>query len=418
MSSVLELAARAKRAKYALAEAPAALKNAALERIAQQLAARQEEILAANDLDLAAAKAAGMRPSLIDRLALSEKRILGMAEGVRQVAGLEDPVGRGDGEVLRPSGLRIGLRRVPLGVVAIIYEARPNVTVDAAALCLKAGNACVLRGGKEAIFSNIALAGIMRDALAACGLPADAVCLCEDTARQSALDLMGAVGLVDVLIPRGGAGLIRSVVDNARVPVIETGIGICHVYADAGCDREMARDIIVNAKCSRPSVCNAAEALLVHKDEAAAFLPMAYEALRAYKVELRCDEKALAVLGGREGIVAAADADFSTEFLDYILAVAVVEDADAAIAHINAHGSGHSEAIVTRDYARAQRFLDRVDAAAVYVNASTRFTDGFEFGFGGEIGISTQKLHARGPMGLEALTTTKYTVLGSGQIRV
>ena len=417
MLTVRELCTAAKAASRVLAVSGTAERNRALSAIADALEAHEAEILAANAEDTAAAAANGMRASLLDRLTLNHARLASAAQGVREVMAQEDPIGGADSVTRRPNGLRIERRRVPLGVVGIIFEARPNVTVDAAALCLKSGNACVLRGGKEAIRSNIALMRVMRDAVSSAGLPADCMALCEDTSRAGAGDMMAASGLLDVLIPRGGAGLIRSVKENARVPVIETGTGICHVYADAGCDWEMAVNIIRNAKCSRPSVCNAAEDLLVHVSEAHKLLPRVWFALRPWKVELRCDERAYAVLEGREGVVRAAPEDFETEFGDYILAVKTVDSLDEAIAEITAHGTGHSECIVTEDLARARAFQDRVDAAAVYVNASTRFTDGGEFGLGAEIGISTQKLHARGPMGAGALTSVKYVVDGSGQIR-
>ena len=355
-----------------------------------------------------------MKQSLLDRLALSPQRIAGIVEGVRQVAALPDPVGEVTRMTRRPNGLIIGKRRVPLGVIGIIYEARPNVTV-AAALCLKSGNAVILRGGKEAFRSNQAFVSVMRSALETAGLPGDCVALVEDTSRKSANELMGLTGYLDVLIPRGGAGLIRAVVQNAKVPVIETGVGVCHVYVDAEADLDMGADIIYNAKTSRPSVCNAAECLLVHEAVAEAFLPKAKALLDEKHVELRGCPRTAEILG--PCVVPAAAEDWDTEYGDYILAVRVVKDADEAIAFINDHGSGHSEAIVTANYFTAQKFLDEVDAAAVYVNASTRFTDGFEFGLGAEIGISTQKMHARGPMGLEELTSSKYIVYGTGQIR-
>ena len=405
----------AKHAARTLSVAGTAAKNAALEAIAQALLAHQADILAANALDLDAARAAGMRPALLDRLALDEKRIAGIVEGVRQVAALPDPIGETVKETLRPNGLRIGKRRVPLGVIGIIYEARPNVTVDAAALCLKSGNAVILRGGKEAFRSNEALVEVMRDALEAAGLPRDCVALVQDTSRESATELMNLTGYLDVLIPRGGAGLIRSVVEHARVPVIQTGVGVCHVYVHESADLQMASEIIYNAKCSRPSVCNAAECLLVDRAVAADFLPMAWEFLRRKDVELRGCPEVRDILG--DFVSPAAAEDWDTEFGDYILAVNVVSGPDEAIDFINTHGTGHSEAIVTSDYFVAQRFLDEVDAAAVYVNASTRFTDGFEFGLGAEIGISTQKMHARGPMGLEELTSSKYVIYGTGQVR-
>ena len=405
----------ARHAERVLAVAGTAQKNRALEAIARALKERESAILAENQKDLAAARESGMKASLLDRLALSPQRIDGIVEGVRQVAALPDPIGCVTRMEKRPNGLVIGKRRVPLGVIGIIYEARPNVTVDAAALCLKSGNAVILRGGKEAFRSNKAFVAVMRDALEAAGLPRDCVALVEDTSRASAQELMGLTGYLDVLIPRGGAGLIRTVVENARVPVIETGVGVCHVYVDGEADLDMGARILYNAKTSRPSVCNAAECLLVHAQVAEAFLPKAKALLDQKNVELRGCPRTCAILG--EGVQPACEADWDTEFGDYILAVKVVKDAGEAIDFINAHGSGHSEAIVTNNYFTAQRFLDQVDAAAVYVNASTRFTDGFEFGLGAEIGISTQKMHARGPMGLEELTSSKYIVYGTGQVR-
>ena len=405
----------ARHAERVLAVAGTAQKNRALEAIARALKERESAILAENQKDLAAARESGMKASLLDRLALSPQRIDGIVEGVRQVAALPDPIGCVTRMEKRPNGLVIGKRRVPLGVIGIIYEARPNVTVDAAALCLKSGNSVILRGGKEAFRSNKAFVAVMRDALEAAGLPRDCVALVEDTSRASAQELMGLTGYLDVLIPRGGAGLIRTVVENARVPVIETGVGVCHVYVDEEADLDMGARIIYNAKTSRPSVCNAAECLLVHAQAAEAFLPKVKALLDQKNVELRGCPRTCAILG--EGVQPACEADWDTEFGDYILAVKVVEDAGEAIDFINAHGSGHSEAIVTNNYFTAQRFLDQVDAAAVYVNASTRFTDGFEFGLGAEIGISTQKMHARGPMGLEELTSSKYIVYGTGQVR-
>ena len=405
----------ARHAERVLAVAGTAQKNRALEAMARALKERESAILAENQKDLAAARESGMKASLLDRLALSPQRIDGIVEGVRQVAALPDPIGCVTRMEKRPNGLVIGKRRVPLGVIGIIYEARPNVTVDAAALCLKSGNAVILRGGKEAFRSNKAFVAVMRDALEAAGLPRDCVALVEDTSRASAQELMGLTGYLDVLIPRGGAGLIRTVVENARVPVIETGVGVCHVYVDEEADLDMGARIIYNAKTSRPSVCNAAECLLVHAQAAEAFLPKAKALLDQKNVELRGCPRTCAILG--EGVQPACEADWDTEFGDYILAVKVVEDAGEAIDFINAHGSGHSEAIVTNNYFTAQRFLYQVDAAAVYVNASTRFTDGFEFGLGAEIGISTQKMHARGPMGLEELTSSKYIVYGTGQLR-
>ena len=383
----------ARHAARALAVAGTARKNAALEAAARAIEARQGEIRAANAADLEAAKAAGLRPALLDRLALDAGRIAGIVEGVRQVAALPDP----------------------LGVIGIIYEARPNVTVDAAALCLKSGNAALLRGGKEAFHSNQAFAAVLRDALEEAGLPRDCVALVADTSRESANELMHLTEYLDVLIPRGGAGLIRSVVENARVPVIQTGVGVCHIYVHERADLDMAARILHNAKTSRPSVCNAAEGVLVDRAVARDFLPLAWELLRTKGVELRGCPETRAILG--DWVKPAAEADWDTEFGDYILAVKVVSGFDEAVDFIASHGTGHSEAIVTADYFAAQRFLDEVDAAAVYVNASTRFTDGFEFGLGAEIGISTQKMHARGPMGLEELTSSKYVIYGTGQVR-
>ena len=405
----------AKHAARVLSVAGTARKNAALEAVARAILARQGDILAANAADLAAGKEAGLRPALLDRLALDEGRLNGIVEGVRQVAALPDPIGEVTKMGTRPNGLVIGKRRVPLGVIGIIYEARPNVTVDAAALCLKSGNAVILRGGKEAFRSNQAFVAVMRDALEEAGLPRDCVALVTDTSRESARELMGLTEYLDVLIPRGGAGLIRSVVDNAKVPVIETGVGICHVYVHEGADLDMAARIIFNAKASRPSVCNAAECLLVDRGIARDFLPMAWQLLQTKNVELRGCPETRAILG--DFVTPAQEADWDTEFGDYILAVKVVGGFDEALDFIATHGSSHSEAIVTENYTAAQRFLDVVDAAAVYANASTRFTDGGEFGLGAEIGISTQKMHARGPMGLEELTSSKYVIYGTGQVR-
>ena len=415
LEMIQQMGERAREAASALALAGAEEKNGALAAIAAALGQNTGEILAANRADLDAARADGMAPAMLDRLALDEKRVQSIAAGVEEIIALPDPVGRTDAGWTRPNGLSITRVRVPLGVVGIIYEARPNVTADAAALCLKSGNACILRGGKEAVKTNIAIAGVMRQALEKAGLPADAVQLVEDTSRETSRQMMGANGLIDVLIPRGGAGLIRAVVENATVPVIQTGVGNCHVYVDSPCDLEMAVNIIQNAKCSRPSVCNAAETLLVHREMADRFLPMAKAALDRYQVQLRGCPITREILG--DTVVPATGEDYATEYNDYILAVRVVGSLEEAVAHIRRYSTGHSEAIVTSDYQHSQQFTRQVDAAAVYVNASTRFTDGGQFGLGAEIGISTQKLHARGPMGLEALTTTKYIVLGSGQVR-
>jgi len=394
-------------------------KNAALLAIADRLVAGTDDILAANRADVEAAREK-YGSVMIDRLTLTAARIADMAKGVREVAALPDPEGRVITRVERPNGLVIEKTSAPLGVVAIIYESRPNVTSDAAVLALKSGNAVVLRGGREAFRSNAAIVRAIRAGLEDAGLPAALVGFVEDTDHRSADELMRAVGLVDLLIPRGGAGLIRRCVENAKVPCIQTGTGVCHVFVDASADQDMALDIIENAKTSRPSVCNAEEVLLVHQAIAAEFLPRLRERLVTARaaaglvpVELRLDARAAAVIPG----TAAGEQDFDTEFLDYILAVAVVDDADAAIAHIAAHSTGHSEAIVTRSGDSEAKFTALVDAAAVYVNASTRFTDGGEFGLGCEMGISTQKLHARGPMGLEELNTYKYIVRGNGQTR-
>ena len=415
MTSLQQQGAAAKAATYVLSTAGTAKKNAALEAIARILTDHQEAWLAANAEDVAAAKEAGMRPAMLDRLTLTPERIAGIVEGVRQVASLPDPIGRVDKMETRPNGLIIGRRRVPLGVIAIIFEARPNVTVDAAALCLKSGNVCILRGGKEAIRSNRCAAELMRRALEEAGLPADCISLVQDTSHETANALMHLDGYVDVLVPRGGAGLIRAVAREASVPVIRTGEGVCHVYIDAEADLDMGAKILYNAKCSRPSVCNAAECVLIHQAVAADFLQKAVPLLEEKNVELRCDETALSLVGSRG--IPAQESDWDAEYDDYILAVRVVKDTREAIDFINAHGTGHSEAIITSNYFTAQHFLDAVDAAAVYVNASTRFTDGGEFGLGAEIGISTQKMHARGPMGLEELTSCKYIIYGEGQVR-
>ncbi len=414
--TALELQGQAAtRAGRILSVAGTEQKNAGLEAIARSLETHAAEILSANAQDLAAGREAGLRESLLDRLALDEGRIAGIVAGVRQVAELPDPIGQVIDTVCRPNGLRIEKRRVPLGVIGIIYEARPNVTVDAAVLCLKSGNAVILRGGKEAIRSNAALTALMRGALKEAGLPADCVALVEDTSRESAHALMNLTGYLDVLIPRGGAGLIRSVVENARVPVIETGVGVCHIYVHKSADLSMAAEILFNAKTSRPSVCNAAECVLVDRAVAREFLPMAYARLADKHVTWRVCPEGKDILGDRAQ--SAVTGDWDTEFGDYILAAKVVDGPEEAMDFIAAHGSGHSEAIVTEDSGVARLFLDSVDAAAVYWNASTRFTDGFEFGLGAEIGISTQKMHARGPMGLTELTSSKHVIYGTGQVR-
>lgn len=415
MTELELMGAAAKKAGRVLAVAGTSKKNCALEAIHAALLNNKERILAANAIDIENAESSGIKRAFLDRLLLTGERIDGIAKGVAEVAALADPIGEVISMSDRPNGLTIGKKRVPLGVIGIIFEARPNVTVDAAVLCLKAGNACILRGGKEAINSNSVLVDIMQEALASVGLPEDCICLVHDTSRESAKELMGLREYVDVLIPRGGSGLIKSVVENASVPVIETGLGNCHVYVDSEADLEMAAKIVENAKCSRPSVCNAMETLLVHEAVAAEFLPLVLPRLNKYNVELRCDEKALKILG--ESAIPATEADWETEYDDYILAIKVVSDIDEAMEHIARYGTEHSEAIVTNNYEKSQRFLNEVDAAAVYVNASTRFTDGGEFGLGAEIGISTQKMHARGPMGLREITSCKYVVYGNGQIR-
>jgi glutamate-5-semialdehyde dehydrogenase len=414
---VLESAARAQSAAADLALLTRAVKDRALLTMADALLDRRAEILAANELDVQAAIAAGTPDSLVDRLRLNASRVEGMAGGLRELAGLPDPIGTVVRGSVLPNGLHLTQVRVPLGVVAIIYEARPNVTVDAAGIALKAGNAALLRGSASAYESNRVLVGILSDAAVTVGLPADAVQLVPGTDRESVKHLMTARGLVDVIIPRGGAGLIQAVVNGSTVPVIETGVGNCHVYVDATADHTMALEILVNSKARRPSVCNAAENLLVHADAAAAFLPAAVDALREAGVTLHADPAVIEMVGDIPGVVAATAEDFDTEYLSLDIAVAVVPDLNAAIEHITEHGSGHTEAIVTSSLAAADEFVARIDAAAVMVNASTAFTDGGEFGFGAEIGISTQKLHARGPMGLAELTSTKYVVTGTGQIR-
>jgi len=418
-STTLALCQKARAAAGEIAALTTAQKNDALETMAAMLESHTADILAANLEDLGAARGT-ISEVMLDRLRLTEDRVQGMADGIRALISLPDPVGKVDREVVRPNGIKIDKVRFPLGVIAIIYESRPNVTSDAAALCFKSGNACVLRGGKESYRSSAAVVAALKEGLAKCGITEDAVGLVSDLTHDSANELMTAVGLVDLLIPRGGAGLINRVVSSAKVPCIQTGSGICHVYVDASADLSKAVCIVNNAKTQRPSVCNAEEVLLVHKDVAAEFLPLLKERLvdkRAkdglVPVELRLDPRAAAII---EGTPAGPD-DFDTEFLDYILAVKVVDNADEAIAHISAHSTGHSEAIITESERNANKFICSIDSAAVYVNVSTRFTDGGEFGLGCEMGISTQKLHARGPMGLEELTTYKYVIRGDGQIR-
>ena len=414
IEEVEDKARAAKAAAQVLATAGTTAKNAALLAMAEALGSQAEAILEANARDIAGATERGLSPHSIERLTLSSKRIAEMQTGLRQVAALPDPIGAVLTGWRRPNGLQITKTRVPLGVIGIIFESRPNVTVDAAALCLKSGNAALLRGGSEAIHSNIALAQVLGGALESVGLPRACVQLIESTDRAAAKRLMTLNGFVDCLIPRGGASLIKTVVETATVPVIETGTGNCHVYVDKDADFKMAAAIVLNAKVQRPSVCNSAETLLVHQDIAETFLPQVGAKLIAAGVEIRGDAAACALL---PGIAEATEEDWLTEYNALILAVKIVNSLDDAIAHIAAYGTRHSEAIITENYAAAQAFTDGVDCAAVYVNASTRFTDGFEFGFGAEIGISNQKLHARGPMGLEELTTYKYVVRGDGQIR-
>lgn len=415
MESYMEmLAGLAKKASIDAAKLGTEAKNRGLLAVADELLAQQEAILEENKKDVEAAQAKGTKQSLIDRLALSEKRIADMAEGLRQIAALDDPIG----EVLymktRPNGLRIGQKRVPLGVVGIIYESRPNVTADAFGLCFKTGNASILRGGSDAIHSNQAIVRAVKAGLRKEKLSQDLILLVEDTSRDVVNEMMKMHGWIDVLIPRGGAGLIANVVQNSTVPVIETGTGNCHIYVDASADLTMAADIVENAKTQRMGVCNACESLVIHSAAAPDVLPRIVSKLKAHDVEIRGDERARAI---SEEIIPATEEDWGTEYLDAVISVRIVDSIDEAIEHINRYNTGHSESIVTNDYNNALKFQDEINAAAVYVNASTRFTDGFEFGFGAEIGISTQKLHARGPMGLTALTTTKYVIFGNGQIR-
>ena len=415
MGELLGKCTAAKAAAERMAGVSTVTKDNALRAMARALVDGTEELMAANRVDLENAEKNGVRKTMIDRLRLTPERIKDISEGVLQVAALGDPIGEVTGEWTRPNGLMIGRKRVPLGVIAIIYEARPNVTADAAALCLKTSNVCILRGGKEAIASNTAMMKIMQRAAYAEGIPEGALNIIEDTSRETATELMRMNGYIDLLIPRGGKGLIKSVVDNATVPVVETAAGNCHVYVDGAADLDMAEKIVMNAKVQRPSVCNAAETLLIDRAIAERFVPRIFDALRGANVEIRADEASAALYQGK--VSRATEEDYYTEYNDYIIAVKLVDGVEDAIKHINKYNTKHSEAIITDSYAASERFLNEVDAAAVYVNASTRFTDGFEFGFGAEIGISTQKMHARGPMGLEALTSIKYIVRGNGQIR-
>ncbi|MCR6514931.1 glutamate-5-semialdehyde dehydrogenase [Clostridium sp. LY3-2] len=414
MSELIIKGQKAKEASYILGNLKNSEKNFALNKMADKLIEKSLDIIKENKKDLDKAIEKGTSKSMLDRLSLDEDRVKGMADGLRQVAALKDPVG----EVIEmwnaENGLQIGKKRVPMGVIGIIYEARPNVTCDAAGLCLKTGNAVILRGGSEAINSNIAIVKVLREGLKEAGITEDALQLIEDTSRELATEMMKLNDYIDVLIPRGGAGLIKTVVNNATVPVIETGTGNCHIYIDSDCDFDMAEAIVINAKTSRPAVCNAAESLVIHEGVAKEILPRLSKALEDKGVVLKGDKKSREIVSSIEE---ALEEDFYKEFLDYIMSVKIVKDIDEAIYHINKHNTGHSEAIITNSYENSQKFLQRIDAAAVYVNASTRFTDGGEFGFGAEIGISTQKLHARGPMGLKELTTVKYIIFGNGQIR-
>lgn len=408
------LGKRAKFASRAGAKLGTAAKNRGLITVAEELIRQKAYLLEENAKDVEAAKEKGVKESLIDRLQLTESRIEGMAEGLCQVAALEDPIGEVLGMKTRPNGLQIGKKRVPLGVVGIIYESRPNVTADAFGLCFKTGNAVILRGGSDAIHSNLAIVKVIKEGLMKEKLPQDLILLVEDTSREVVSDMMKLHGLIDVLIPRGGAGLIANVVNNSTVPVIETGTGNCHIYVDESADLNMATEIIENAKTQRMGVCNACESLVIHEKVANLAVPQIVQCLKNHGVEVRGDEHAQKL---SDDILPATEEDWGTEYLDAIISMKIVDSMDQAIEHINRYNTGHSESIITQNYEHALRFQNEIDAAAVYVNASTRFTDGFEFGFGAEIGISTQKLHARGPMGLEALTTTKYIIFGNGQIR-
>ena len=414
MSSLISMGQKAKEASYELGVASPGQKNEALTFMAEELIKAKEEIIKANEIDRQNAIKKGITDALLDRLSLDDSRIEAMAQGLLDIVNLQDPVGEVTNMWQMPNGLQIGQKRVPIGVLGIIYESRPNVTSDAAGLCLKSGNAVILRGASDAINSNKAVAKALVAGIKRSGLPQDCVQLLEDTSRETAREMMRLNDYIDVLIPRGGAGLIKSVVQNATVPVIETGTGNCHIFVDETADLEMAKAIVLNAKVQRPGVCNAAEKLLVHESIASEFLPTIVKALRENGVEVRGCDKAQAIV---DDIKVIEEPEWHQEYLDLIIAVKVVKDVDEAIKHINKYNTGHSESIVTESYKNSQKFLQRVDAAAVYVNASTRFTDGGEFGFGGEIGISTQKLHARGPMGLKELTTSKYIIFGDGQIR-
>ncbi|EDO0251119.1 glutamate-5-semialdehyde dehydrogenase [Listeria monocytogenes] len=414
MTELIKKGSAAKEAAQFLAQATTKQKNTALLNLSNDLLSHTSTLLKENEKDILRAQKKGTPETMIDRLRLTEDRMKEISEAVKQVVALKDPIGEVTNMWKNEAELTIGKTRVPLGVIGIIYESRPNVTVDASVLCFKTGNAVILRGGSDAIDSNKALMSVIQDSLEASGFPRSSVQLIEDTSRDTARDMMRLNRFLDVLIPRGGARLIQTVLENATVPVIETGTGNCHIYVDKAAEKQMAIDILVNAKCSRPSVCNAAETLLIHRDVAEDYLPAMETALKEYDVELRADERAKGIL---QEAKAATESDWEDEFLDFILAVKVVDSAEEAIEHINKYGTKHSEAIISNDYATGQTFHQKVDAAAVYINASTRFTDGFAMGFGAEIGISTQKLHARGPMGLTELTSTKYIIFGDGQIR-
>ena len=414
MENLILMGENAKKATYDLSIISTKTKNNALALMAKELLDSKEEIIRANKIDMQKAKNKNVSEALLDRLYLNDKRVEDMATGLLEIVKLPDPVGEIISMWKRPNNLQIGQKRVPIGVIGIIYESRPNVTCDAAGLCLKSGNATILRGGSDAINSNKAIVKALRNGIEKSGLPKDAIQLVSDTDREVAQKMMRLNEYIDVLIPRGGENLIKSVVKNATIPVIETGTGNCHIYVDESADFNMAIDIVLNAKTQRPGVCNAAEKLLIHENISKEFLPKVVKALREKNVEIRGDEKSKEVV---DDIILAKDEEWDKEYLDYIIAVKIVENVDEAIKHINNHGTKHSEAIITESYKNSQKFLERVDAAAVYVNASTRFTDGSEFGFGAEIGISTQKLHARGPMGLKELTSTKYIIYGNGQIR-
>lgn len=414
MSRLIEQGKKAKAVARIIGQLSSQEKNKGLIRAADNLIARMDEIVAANKEDVRKAIEQGITGALVDRLTLDQSRVEAMVEGIRQIAELEDPIGEISAMKKRPNGLVIGQKRVPLGVIGIIYEARPNVTADAFALCLKSGNATILRGGKEAIASNMKIVEIIGEGLESVGIPKEAIQLVEDTSRETSVEMMKMNDYLDVLIPRGGKGLIRSVIENSTVPIIETGEGNCHVYIDQSADMEKAIAIAINAKTHRPGVCNAMETLIIHQAIAKDILAELVKKLQSLRIDVRGDEK---VKGIMPNIMLATEEDWATEYLDYTLAIKIVESFEEATDHIATYGTGHSEAIVTENYTRAQAFLDVVDAAAVYVNASTRFTDGSEFGFGAEIGISTQKLHARGPMGLKELTTSKYIIYGNGQIR-